>query len=587
MRYDSVHGRARFNLASEPERSENMAYDLLIKNGRIIDGSGRPAFHGDVGVTRGKIAELGGLGGSARQVIEADGRVVAPGFVDNHCHYDAQVLWDPLCTFSCDHGATTVIIGNCSLALAPVRPDARERLAGMLSYVEAIPMDVLQAGVPWTWETFPEYMDVIGRRLGVNVGTLIGHSAVRLYAMGEECSERAATEAELLAMRGLVGDALDAGALGLSITRNMNHFDIAGKRIPAACAPESELFALADVLREAGTGVIQCGGGTNSELKDRLLSRLSQACGRQVMYNTLLEQARHPGRWRAHLAQVEETTRQGIRAVPLCNPGSIVNRFTMKNCQVFRGMPTWLPILQSSDADKLYAYRDPAIRAKLRAEVEAPLGPDSTFSKRWDLMIVEEPQLPRNRGLAGQNIAEIARAQGKDPLDAFLDLAVEEELGTGFSLGETNTDTEAVAQILGSPYAVVGLSDGGAHVQFSSNVSNPTRLLGYWVREKKIMSLEHAVRRLTFDSAAAYGIYDRGLLQPGMAADIVVFDPDTVRPGREDVVHDFPSNGWRIREQAEGIHYTVVNGEVLLEKGVPTGRYPGRVLRNALHQGRS
>jgi N-acyl-D-aspartate/D-glutamate deacylase len=564
-----------------------MAYDLLIKNGRIVDGSGRPAFHGDVAVTRGKITELGGLGGSARQVIEADGRVVAPGFVDNHCHYDAQVLWDPLCTFSSDHGATTVIIGNCSLALAPVRPDAREKLAGMLSYVEAIPMDVLRAGVPWTWETFPEYMDVIGRRLGVNVGTLVGHSAVRLYAMGEECSERAATEAELLAMRGLVRDALDAGALGLSITRNMNHFDIAGKRIPAACAPESELFALADVLREVGTGVIQCGGGTNPELKDRLLSRLSQACGRQVMYNTLLEQARHPGRWRAHLAQVEETTRQGIRAVPLCNPGSIVNRFTMKNCQVFRGMPTWLPILQSPDADKLRAYRDPAVRATLRAEVEAPLGPDSTFSKRWDLMIVEEPQLPRNRGLAGQSIAQIATAQGKDPLDAFLDLAVEEELATGFSLGETNTDTEAVAQILGSPYAVVGLSDGGAHVQFSSNVSNPTRLLGYWVREKKIMSLEHAVRRLTFDSAAAYGIYDRGLLQPGMAADIVVFDPDTVRPGREDVVHDFPSNGWRIREQAEGIHYTVVNGEVLLEKGVPTGRHPGRVLRNALHQGRS
>ena len=564
-----------------------MAYDLLIKNGRIIDGSGRPAFHGDVAVAQGKIVELGGLSGPARQVIEADGRVVAPGFVDNHCHYDAQVLWDPMCTFSCDHGATTVIIGNCSLALAPVKAEAREKLAGMLSYVEAIPMDVLQAGVPWTWETFPEYMNVIGKRLGVNVGTLVGHSAVRLYAMGEDCSERAATDAELAVMRGLVREALEAGALGLSITRNMNHFDIAGKRIPAACAPESELFALAEVLREVGTGVIQCGGGTNPELKDRLLSRISQACGRQVMYNTLLEQARHPGRWRTHLAQVEETTRQGIRAVPLCNPGSIVNRFTMKNCQVFRGMPTWLPILQAAESEKLRAYRDPEIRAKLRAEVEAPLGPDSTFSKRWDLMIVEEPQLPKNRGLAGQNIAQIAKARGKDPLDTFLDLAVEEELGTGFSLGETNTDTEAVAQILGSPYAVVGLSDGGAHVQFSSNVSNPTRLLGYWVREKKIMSLEHAVRRLTFDSASAYGIYDRGLLQPWMAADIVVFDPDTVKPGKEDVVHDFPNNGWRIRELAEGIHYTVVNGEVLLEKGAPTGRHPGRVLKNALYQSRS
>ena len=564
-----------------------MAYDLLIRNGRIIDGSGRPSYSGDVGVVNGKIVEVGGLSGTARQVIEADGRAVAPGFVDNHCHYDAQVLWDPLCTFSCDHGSTSVIIGNCSLALAPVKPDAREKLAGMLSYVEAIPMDVLKAGVPWTWETFPEYMNAIGRRLGVNVGTLVGHSAVRLYAMGEACSDRDATAAELEVMRGLVRQSLEAGALGLSITRNMNHFDISGKRIPAACAPESELFALADVLREVGTGVIQCGGGTNPELKDKLLSRISQACGRQVMYNTLLEQARQPGRWKEHLAHVEETVRQGIRAIPLCNPGSVVNRFTMKNCQVFRGMPTWLPILQGSDADKLRAYSDSATRAVLRAEVDAPLGPDSTFSKRWDLMVVEEPKLGKNRALTGKNLAEIAKARGQHPMDAFLDLAVEESLETVFSLGEINMDTEAVAQILGSPYAVVGLTDGGAHVQFHSNVSNPTRLLGYWVREKKIMSLEQAVRRLTFDSASAFGIYDRGLLQPGLAADIVVFDPDEVRPGREDVVHDFPANGWRMRELAEGIHYTVVNGEVLLEKGAHTGRHPGQVLRNAHYLARA
>jgi N-acyl-D-aspartate/D-glutamate deacylase len=561
-----------------------MAYDLLVKNGRIIDGSGRPAFHGDVGIAGGKIVELGRLDGPARRTIEADGRVVAPGFVDNHCHYDAQVLWDPLCTFSCHHGATTVIIGNCSLALAPVKAEERAKLAGMLSYVEAIPMDVLEAGVPWNWESFPEYMRAIGQRLGVNVGTLIGHSAVRLYAMGKDASERDATDAELAVMRRLVREAIDAGALGLSITRNMNHFDIAGQRIPAACAPESELFALADVLREAGTGVIQCGGGTNPEMKDRLLSRISQACGRPIMYNTLLEQARQPGRWKKHLAHVEEVVREGLRAIPLCNPGSIVNRFTMKNCQVFRSMPTWLPILQGPDEQKLIAYRDPATRDKLRAEVDAPLTPDSTFSKRWDMMLVEETTLTKNHGLRGKHLAEIGEKQGKHPMDVLLDLALEENLDTVFSLGEINMDTDAVAQILSSPYAVVGLSDGGAHVQFHSNVSNPTRLLGYWVREKKIMSLELAVRRLTFDSATAFGIYDRGLLQPGMAADVVVFDPDTVRPVAEDVVHDFPSDGWRMRELAEGIHYTVVNGEVLLEKGTHTGNLPGRVLTNARHQ---
>src|SRR5215831_493541 len=215
----TARGGSRFGLARpHPKSTEEdaMAFDLLIKNGRIIDGSGRPGFHGDVGVAGGKIVELGRLDGPARRVIEADGRVVAPGFIDNHCHYDAQVLWDPLCTFSSHHGATTVIIGNCSLALAPVRPVERLKLAGMLSYVEAIPMDVLQAGVPWTWETFPEYMAAIGRQLGVNVGTLVGHSAVRLWAMGDACSERPATDAELETMRGLLREALAAGALGLS-----------------------------------------------------------------------------------------------------------------------------------------------------------------------------------------------------------------------------------------------------------------------------------------------------------------------------------------------------------------------------------
>jgi N-acyl-D-amino-acid deacylase len=560
-----------------------MAYDLLIKNGYIIDGSGMPAFYGDVAVAGGKVVELGRLSGSAKRVMDVDGLVVAPGFIDNHCHYDAQVTWDPLCTFSCHHGATTVIIGNCSLTLAPVKPQERERLAGMLSYVEAIPMDVLQAGVKWHWESFPEYMQAIGQKLGVNVGTLIGHSAVRLYAMGEECHQRPATDAELDTMRRVVREALEAGALGLSITRNMNHYDIKGNRIPAACAPESELFALADVLREVGTGVIQSGGGTNPEMKDRLMSRISEACGRRVMYNTLLEQARLPGKWKEHLAVVEEVGREGIRAVPLCSPSSIMQRFTMKNCQVFRGMPTWLPILQASDAEKLRAYRDPAVRDRLRAEVDAPLGPDSSFSKRWDLMWIEGPQLPKNRGLQGKTVADLANAQGKHPLDAFLDLAVEEELNTVFVLGEINTDTEAVGQMLRSPYAVVGLSDGGAHVQFHSNVGNSTRLLGYWVREKGIMSLEQAVRRLTFDSAAAFGIYDRGLLQPGMAADMVIFDPETVNSVGEDVVHDFPNNGWRIREQAEGIYCTIVNGQVLLEGGRHVGSYPGRVLRNAYY----
>jgi N-acyl-D-amino-acid deacylase len=558
-----------------------MAYDLLVKNGRIIDGSGMPSFRGDVAVSNGKIAELGRLSGSAKQVIDADGKVIAPGFIDNHCHYDAQVTWDPLCTFSCYHGATSVIIGNCSLSVAPVRAHDHEKLLGMLSQVEAIPMDVLQAGVPWNWETFPQYMDTVEKKLGVNVGTLMGHTAIRLYAMGEGSQERAATEGELEEMRKVVREGLQAGALGLSLSRNMSHFDLRGKLIPASFAPEPELFALAQVLQEEGTGVIQSGGGTTPELKDRLMSRLSEASGRRVTYNSIAENARAPMRWKKHLDFVEETCRQGNRAMPLCSPNSTVGRFNMKNCQVFRQLPTWLEIMNSSDEEKIRAYGDLELRKKLREEVELPLGPDSRWSKRWNLLIVEEPALPKNQALKSKSIADLASAQRKDPLDVFLDLVVDEELNTLFALGQNNTDREAMTQFLSSPYTVVGLSDGGAHVQFHCQVGYSTRLLGYWVRERGIMPLEHAVRRLTFDSATAFGIYDRGLLQPGLAADLVVFDPDTVEPRKSEVVHDLPNKGWRMRALANGIDCTVVNGEVLIEHGEHTGATPGRVLRNA------
>jgi N-acyl-D-aspartate/D-glutamate deacylase len=561
-----------------------MAYDLLVQNGRIVDGSGMPAFTGDVAIHHGKIVEVGKLSGAARRTINAEGLVVAPGFIDNHCHYDAQVLWDPLCSFSSYHGATTVIFGNCSLGLAPVKPTDRDKLAGMLSYVEAIPMDVLQAGVPWNWTSFPEYMQAVAQRLGVNAGMLIGHSAVRYYAMGETSQEdqRAASADELATMQALIRDGMEAGALGLSITRNRNHFDLEGRRISAACAPEDELFAVTDVLRQLGTGVIQCGGGANPEIDNRLMSRLSAACGRRLMYNTILQSARSPERWKHHLAIVEDTCKAGNRALPLCSPKPIKQRFTMRNCQVFRGLLHWHPILIAPDEEKLQSYRDAGVREKLRADLEAPPGPNAVFSKRWDLMVVEEPKLPKNQALQGKNMAQIAAQQGKDVLDAFLDLAVEENLDTVFVLGEINVDRDAVRTLLTSPYTVVGLSDGGAHVQFDSGVGYSTTLLGYWVREQQIMSLEEAIRQLTFVSASAFGIYDRGLIRPGMAADVTIFDPDTVQPLPEDVVHDFPNNGWRLRERAQGIAYTVVNGQVLMEQGEHSGALPGRVLRNAL-----
>jgi N-acyl-D-aspartate/D-glutamate deacylase len=563
-----------------------MAYDLLITNGRIIDGSGMPAFRGDVAVRGGTIVELGKLSGAATRVIDADGLVVAPGFIDNHCHYDAQVTWDPLCSFSCYHGATTVVIGNCSLALAPVRPGRQERVAEFLSYVEAIPMEVLRT-VDFSWETIPQYMDRLDHRLGVNVGTLIGHSAVRHYVMGEDCQGRAATPDEIAAMCGIVREAMQAGALGLSVSRNRGHYDPQGTLIPALWAEEEEMFALGDVLRELGTGVIQSGGGRDAELKNRLMSRLSEATGRTVVYNNLGQTARKPDEWKQLMALVEESTSAGIRAYPLCSPNSTTQFFTMRNCQLFRTSPAWQPILLSADDEKLRAYRDPAVRRTLHDEVVqwSAAMQGAGFARNWyDYLWVETPVLEKNKGLKGKSIHELAQEQGKEIIDAFLDLVVEEHLDTAFLYGDSNADKTAMATILNYPKAIVGLSDGGAHVQFHAGYGYSTRLLGHWVRREQIMPLEQAVRRLTFESASTFGLYDRGLLRPGMAADITLFDPETVQPLPEDVVHDFPAGGWRIRELAQGIHYTIVNGQVLLEDGRHTGALPGRVLRNTLAQ---
>ena len=562
-----------------------MAYDLLIKNGLIVDGSGQPGFRGDVGSKNGKIAEIGKLSGAAERTIDADGRAVAPGFIDNHCHYDAQVTWDPLCTFSPEHGATTVIFGNCSLSLAPVRKGTEERLAEFLSYVEAIPMEVLRT-VAFDWETVGQYMDHLDRRLGVNVGNLIGHTAVRHYVMGEDCQKKGASDEQIAAMQDAVRDGMRAGALGLSVSREKGHYDPQGVPIPALWADEKEIFALGDVLRELGTGTIQAGGGQYVELKDGMIRRLAEATGRTVVYNSLSQTMRKPDEWKTHMKRVEETAALGIRAYPMCSPNRVTQDFTMKNCQVFRGLPTWHPILLSSDEAKLEAYADPEIRAKLHEEAvvnkpESAVGFAKTW---WNYMWVNEPVLAKNRWMQFKSIGQIAEQQNKRVIDAFLDLVVEEKLETRFLQAENNVDDDALAKILTHPNAVIGLGDGGAHVQFHGGYGYLTRLLGEWVRDKRVMSLEQAVRRLTFDSASTFGLYDRGLLRPGMAADVVIFDPATVNCGPEVVVRDFPKGAWRIKEPAEGVFATIVNGVVLLEQGRHSGAYPGRVLRNSYYQ---
>jgi N-acyl-D-aspartate/D-glutamate deacylase len=478
-----------------------------------------------------------------------------------------------------------VIFGNCSLSLAPVRKGKEERLSEFLSYVEAIPMEVLRT-VEFGWETVPQYLDQLDHHLGVNVGNMIGHTAVRYYVMGDDCQKRTATDDEIKQMQDLVRDGMKAGALGLSVSRNQGHYDPQGVHIPALWADEKEIFALGDVLRKLGIGLIQSGGGNGAEVKNGLMSRLSEATGRIVVYNNLLQSMRRPAEWKEQMALIDATTARGVRAFPMCTPNRIVDHFTMRNCQEFRGLPTWHPILLASDQEKLRAYSDPEIRKKLHAEavefkVDTP--PPGICRTWWDHMEVQTAILPKNKIYEGKTVGQIAQMQGKGIVDAFLDLVVEEDLDTEFLHGEINVDEAAMAQILTYPNAIIGLSDGGAHVQFQSGYGFSTRLLAEWVREKAAMSLEQAVRRLTFDSASIFGLYDRGLVRPGMAADITIFDPDTVRPLPLEVVHDFPTGAKRIKEPAAGIMATVVNGEVLMDDGKHTGALPGRVLRNTYY----
>jgi N-acyl-D-amino-acid deacylase len=554
-----------------------MTYDLVIKNGKVIDGSGLPGFHADVGVKAGRIVEIGRVSGSAQRVIDAGGQVVSPGIIDNHTHYDAQVTWDPLCTYSCYHGITTVVIGNCSLALAPAHQEDRDNLAGVLSHVEAIPLEAIQAGVTWSWETIPQYLDALDRKLGMNVASLIGHSAVRRYVMGEASQERQATDEEIAKMKAIVREGIEAGAVGVSFERNMRHFDWNGRLAPSNLATDSEILAVAGVVDEVGRGVIQCGG-------DRKLGAAVATSTRcPVFYGNITQQAIAPDRWRTQLDEVAGLMSQGHRAYQFVMPRPGDLRYTLKTAQHFDALPTWKNVMLLPLEMRKEAFRDPATRAKLHFEaVETPRDPSRVgeFTRRWDLQFIFKPALAKNQHLKGKSVAQIAEEQNKDVLDAFLELALEENLETEFERREVNCDEAAMKALLTSPYTVVGQSDGGAHVVFRTDYSYSTYLLSHWVREKQIMSLEEAIRKLTFVSASLFGLFDRGLIRPGMAADMMIFDPDTIAPLEPGEAHDLPGGAKRRKQLATGIDYTVVNGQVLIEKGEHTGALPGKVARS-------
>ncbi len=563
-----------------------MAYDLLIKGGRICDGSGLPSYLGDVAVQAGRIVEVGRVSGTARRTVSADGLAVAPGFIDFHTHLDAQLLWDPIATSSCWHGITTVIPGNCGLTLAPCRPQDRENILGSFVRVEAMPLQVLRDAVSWEWETFPEYLNHLDGRLGVNVASLVGHCALRQYVMGEEACERAATPDEIERMKKILKESVLAGAIGFSTNRNPVHMRSDGKPIASRLASDEEILGLAGVLGELNRGSVQISVGTPgvsvpSEKAVGLFDRLA-AAGRPVIWQSISHRWDQPDLWRQLLEMAQKSLAAGFPSYPLCNARLFNNRFNLKNAQVFDDLPTWKQILFTPFEQRMEIFRDPEARQKLRYEAVEEKRP-SRFSRRWDLVYMIKAATPKNKALEKKSVAEIAKMQGKDVIDAFLDLSLEEELETLFQTSSNNGDENAVAEILKSPFTLVGQSDAGAHLIYDAGYGYATRFLGYWVRDRKVMSLEEGVRKLTFMVASIFGLHDRGLLRPGMAADLVLFDPQTVADSEPEMANDLPGGEKRLVQKAVGVKMTMVNGEVLTEDGKHTGVLPGRVLGRSEH----
>ena len=557
-------------------------HDLIIDDARIVDGTGAPSRHGSIAVKDGRIVEVGGASGqAARERVNAGGRAVAPGFIDPHTHYDAQVAWDPLVTCSSWHGITTVVTGNCGVGVAPCRPEAREILMGDLVNVEAIPLDVMRKGINWTWETFPQWMDATAAaRLGINVAPIVPLTPLRHYVVGEASFDRAATADETATMARLLDEAIGAGAFGLSTTTLPNHVGHEGRPLACRQASHDELRALCNVLRRRGRGAIEAAITANPDrLTDEevaTLTLLVEESQRPVTYLALFARSgRPPGAHEEALARALPLLGRN-RAVPQVSCRPLRVQFTLKNPFIFATMQAWGQAFNKSLEEQQALYRSDAFRTQWKEEMERR----RIFRSNWPRITVRDAATPNVAALAGQSLADIASARGTTPADAMLDVALEDGLELLFDFPVLNQDPEAVRPLVTDRRFLIGLSDGGAHVDQLCDAGYATYLLGKWVRQWEALSLEEGVHRLTGEVADFFGIPDRGRIAAGAAADLVMFDPATVDDVPPEYVHDLPNGAKRLVARARGIDATIVAGQVVYRDGKETGARPGTVLRS-------
>ena len=552
-------------------------YDLLIRGGTLVDGTGAPGRRGDLAIRAGKIAALGEVDGDADRTLEADGHVVAPGFVDIHTHYDAQILWDRMLTISPWHGVTSVVMGNCGFGIAPTRPEHRELILKTLESVEGMSLEALQTGVgsDWPFESFPEYLDAIeSRGTAINVGALVGHTPVRLYVMGEEATEREATPDEVAEMRRIVAEALEAGAVGFATSKAPTHVGYAGRPVPSRAASLEEISALAACLGETGRGLLQATIGVGFFLDE--LAGIQQQTGRPVSWTALLGGLFGPDGHRGVLERSAKLQENGVRVIPQVSCRPLVVEFQFKAPFPFESLPLFKQVSEADFEGRKRIYADPAFRAEFRERAG-----QGVLASRLEYVTISE--CPGEPALAERNLGELASERGLPAADLALDLSLASELEARFRMPVANTDEAVVSELINHPSTMLGLSDAGAHASQLCDACAPTHLLGHWVRERGALPLEEAVRQLTSEPAEVFGLVDRGTLALGRPADVTVFDPETVGCSPLRRVRDFPAGADRLVADANGIRAVIVNGVLLREDGAdavtPDGPLPGQVLR--------
>jgi N-acyl-D-amino-acid deacylase len=552
-----------------------MAADVVIRGGTVVDGTGAPGRPADVAVTDGVITEIGdGLRGTRE--LDASGQIVTPGFIDIHTHYDAQVFWDPSLTPSSYHGVTSVIAGNCGFSIAPCHPEHRDLLSRTLQHVEDMSLATLDAGVPWDFETFPEYLDSVERHgTALNYGCYVGHTAVRLWVMGEAGYERAATDDELARMRAVVADAIAAGAAGFATSSSTTHSGDGGRPVPSRLADLHELNTLLEPLRDAGRGVAALLPGETIKHSD--VFDIQRLIGRPLTWTALLTIKNYP--WHEKIMEANVAARaDGVEVWPQVSCRPLVFQMNLKEPFTFNMRPIFAALMDTSLEERSAAYRDPAWRARAWEELNG----GGVLPPNWSSLAVAESTT--HPDLIGIPLPELAEPRECTPLDVMLDVSLSEDLETRFTSVLANNDPDAIAWLLPQETVLLGLADSGEHVSQLCDACFATDLLGNWVRDREVMPMERAIYKLTAEPAAVYGLSDRGTLAPGKAADITVFDADTVAPGPLRRVRDFPADGERLVADAPvGLSHMLVNGVVVRADGVADAAglaaRPGRVLR--------